>query len=64
MNVKTLRELLARLPDHLPVHVAVNSDHLNGDGDETYYLYTLDCEQENFPSQGNMAVIRINYNPS
>jgi hypothetical protein len=63
MNVQQLIEALQNMPGHLPVHVAVNSDHENGGGVDTDYLYTLDCVQENFPSQGNMAVIQINYAP-
>ena len=61
MNVQQLREALADLPGHWPVHVAVNSDHDHGGGADTDYLYTLDVQTDNFPSQGNMAVIRIDY---
>jgi hypothetical protein len=61
MNVRELREALDNLPGHLPVHVAVNSDHDNGGGADTDYLYTLDVQRDNFPTQGNMAVIRIDY---
>lgn len=55
--------MLATMPGHLPVHVAVNSDHENGGGADTDYLYTLDCTIESFPTQGRMAVIGINYEP-
>lgn len=64
MTVDQLREALAEMPGHWPVHVAVNSNHDNGGGADTDYLYTLGCERENFPSQGNMAVITINYAPT
>lgn len=64
MNVAQLIEALQAMPGHLPVHVEVNSDHDRGHGQDTDYLYTLDCVQSNFPSQGNMAVIRINYEPN
>lgn len=60
MNVQELREALADLPDHWPVHVAVKADGSGGDAD-TDYLYTLDVQRDNFPTQGNMAVIRIDY---
>ncbi len=63
MTVDQLREALAGMPGHLPVHVEVNSDHDHGGGADTDYLYTLECVRENFPSQGGMAVIRINYEP-
>ncbi len=63
MNVDQLREALATMPGHLPVHVAVNSDQENGGGADTDYLFTLDCECLNFPSHGRMAVISINYDP-
>lgn len=63
MNVAQLREALASMPDHWPVHVAVNSDHDNGGGADTDYLYTLDCVPDNFKSVGCMAVIHINYAP-
>jgi len=64
MTVQQLREALATMPDHWPVHVAVHSHQEHGGGADTDYLYTLDCIPENFPSQGNMAVIRINGSPS
>ena len=55
MNVQELREALADLPGHWPVHVAVPAADLGG----TDYLYTLDVQRDNFPTQGNMAVIRL-----
>ena len=64
MTVDQLREALSKMPGHWPVHVAVNSDHEHGGGSDTDYLYTLDCLRENFPTQGNMAVITINYEPT
>lgn len=60
MNVQELREALADLPGHWPVHVAVKAGG-SGGGADTDYLYTLDVQRDNFPSQGNMAVIRIDY---
>ena len=62
MNVQQLRDALAKMPDHWPVHVAVRADG-SGGGADSDYLFTLDCEQQNFPSQGNIAVIIINYDP-
>lgn len=63
MTVDQLREALATMPGHWPVHVAVPADG-SGGGADTDYLYTLDVERENFPSQGNMAVITINREPT
>lgn len=63
MNVAQLIEALQSLPSHWPVHVAVPADG-NGGGAATDYLYTLDVESFNFPSQGNMAVITINHAPT
>jgi hypothetical protein len=60
MNVQELREALADLPGHWPVHVAVRAD-ASGGGAGIDYLYTLEVERDNFPTQGNMAVIRIDY---
>ena len=60
MNVQELREALADLPGHWPVHVAVRADG-SGGGADTDYLYTLDVQRDNFPTQGCMAVIRIDY---
>ncbi len=62
MTVEELRERLAAMPGHWPVHVAVRADG-SGGGADTDYLYTLDCHSDNFPSQGSMAVITINYDP-
>lgn len=62
MNVNELREALEKMPGHWPVHLAVLADGSGGGADEDY-LFTLECVQENFPSQGNMAVIRANYEP-
>ncbi len=56
MNVQELREALADLPGHWPVHVAVPAGGPMGGTD---YLYTLEVQRDNFPTQGNMAVIRL-----
>ena len=56
MNVQELREALAELPAHWPVHVAVE---VGGTLSGTDYFYTLDVQRDNFPTQGNMAVIRL-----
>lgn len=61
MTVDQLREALAEMPGHIPVHVAVDAE--NGSGQGISYLYTLDCVINSFPTQGRMAVIRINYEP-
>lgn len=63
MNVSQLIEALQSLPSHWPVHVAVPVDG-SGGGADTDYIYTLDVESSNFPSQGNMAVITINTEPT
>lgn len=62
MNVKDLREALETMPDHLPVHVAVRADGSGGGADEDF-LFALECVCESFPSQGRMAVVRVNYEP-
>jgi hypothetical protein len=63
MTVDQLREALAAMPGHWPVHVEVDADGSGGGADKDY-LYTLDCERSSFPSQGNMAVITINREPT
>jgi hypothetical protein len=63
MKVDQLREAIALIPGHWPVHVAVLADG-SGGGVDTDYFYTLGVERDNFPTQGNMAVITINYDPS
>lgn len=62
MNVKELREALSLMPGHLPVHLAVRADGSGGGADEDF-LFTLECVMEAFPTQGNIAVIRANYEP-
>ena len=62
MTVQELREALANMPGHWPVHLAVPTDGSGGGADEDL-LYTLECVPENFPSQGCMAVIRSNPEP-
>lgn len=63
MNVQQLREALASMPDHWPVHVRVPAWNPSGGGADFDYLYTLECLPDNFPTQGNMAVIHINLDP-
>ncbi len=63
MNVAQMIEALQALPAHWPVHVAMTADG-SGGGADTDYLYTLDVEHTNFPTQGNIAVITINRHPS
>lgn len=62
MNVQQLREALEHMPDHWPVHVRMPADG-SGGGADFDYLYTLECLPDNFPTQGNMAVISINHDP-
>ena len=62
MTVDQLREALRDMPGHVPVHVRVRGNEFSGD--DIDYLFTLDCTLEAFPSQGRMAVISINENPS
>jgi hypothetical protein len=62
MTVNDLREALEKMPGHWPVHVAVLVA-ADGGGAEEDFLFTLECVPENFPSQGCMAVVRVNYEP-
>ena len=62
MTVDQLREALATMPGHWPVHLAVAGDGSGGCADEDF-LFVLECVPEAFPSQGNMAVIRANNDP-
>lgn len=63
MNVQQLREALEKMPGHWPVHVEVREDGSGGGVDMGYY-FTLDCVPSAFPTQGCMAVIRLNYEPT
>ena len=70
MTVNELREALEKMPGHWPVHVAVRADGSGGGADEDFlytldedFLYTLECVPESCPSQGCMAVVRVNYDP-
>ena len=62
MTVSELREALARMPDHWPVFVAEQVDGSGGSTDEQF-LFTLECVPEAFPTQGCMAVVRVNHEP-
>ena len=62
MTVEELRTALAAMPGHWPVHLAVRADG-SGGGAEEDFLYTLECVQESFPTQGCMAVVRADYEP-
>lgn len=62
MTVSELREALEQMPDHWPVLVAERIDGSGGGADEQF-LFTLECVPENFPTQGCMAVVRVNYEP-
>ena len=62
MTVDQLREALAAMPGHIPVHVEVPADG-SGGGADTEYHFTLECTLEAFPTQGRMAVIRLNNEP-
>lgn len=67
MTVAELREALATMPGHWPVHVEIVCDDfgvVNGKGSTTDWHYTLDCIPSGFPTQGGMAVVRLNYEPS
>jgi hypothetical protein len=63
MKVADLIEQLQAMPGHLPVHVAFPADGSGGGADTDYY-YTLDCELSSFPTQGRMAVITLNMEPT
>lgn len=63
MTVAELREALASMPDHWPVHVEL-LPNTSTSADDTEYHYTLDCVPSNFPTQGCMAVIRLNDKPT
>ena len=60
--MQQLREVLASMPGHLPVHVGVRADG-SGGGADTDYLFTSDCLVEGFPSQGRIVVIYVNDEP-
>jgi hypothetical protein len=62
VTVDQLREALATMPGHVPVHVEVPADG-SGGGADVDLLFTLDCALEAFPTQGRIAVIRINPAP-
>lgn len=62
MTVDELRNALAAMPGHVPVHVEVPADG-SGGGADTEYFYTLECVLEAFPTQGRMAVVRLNLDP-
>lgn len=62
MTVSELREALEKMPDHWPVFVAANMDGSGGGADEQF-LFTLECVPESFPTQGCMAVVRVNHEP-
>lgn len=62
MTVEQLREALAGMPGHLPVHIA---NPIKGStSSEVEYLFTMDCQLEAFPTQGRMVVITINTEPT
>lgn len=63
MTVQELREALEKMPGHWPVRVELRVDGSGGGADFDYH-YTLDCVPSAFPTQGCMAVIRLNYNPT
>lgn len=62
MTVSELREALEKMPDHWPVLVALDMDGSGGGADEQF-LFTLECVPENFPTQGCMAVVRVDHEP-
>jgi hypothetical protein len=62
VTVDQLREALASMPGHLPVHI--DSPVKGTTSAEVEYLYTLDCQLEAFPTQGRMVVITINPEPT
>lgn len=62
MTVDQLREALASMPGHLPVHIA--NPVKGSTAADVDYLYTLDCQIEAYPSQGRMVVITINTEPT
>jgi hypothetical protein len=67
VTVDQLREAIARMPGHWPVHIEIVTNgmsQVDGKGGVTDYYYTLDCITSNFPKQGGMAVIRLNYEPT
>jgi hypothetical protein len=63
MTVAELISELQGMPGHWPVHVEIKADG-SGGGADWDYLYTLEAVRSHFPTQGNMAVIRINYEPT
>ena len=67
MTVDQLREALATMPGHWPVHVEIHTHPAMGcidrHGNRELH-YTLDCIPDNVPKSGGMAVVRLNYEPS
>ena len=66
MTVDQLREALAAMPGHWPVHIEIQTNgmgQVDGRGGNSDFFYTLDCIPSNFPKQGCMAVIRLNHEP-
>lgn len=58
MNVDQLRDAIATMPGHWPVHVAVDNDGSGGGADVDFH-FALDIQPGNFPTYGSMAVIRL-----
>jgi hypothetical protein len=61
--VSELIEKLKAMPGHLPVMIEFESDSSEGMIGVDYY-YTLDAELGGFQTQGRMAVIKINMEPT
>lgn len=61
MTVDQLREALASMPGHIPVTLAMRSNAPGSEGED--FFSTLDCSLEAFPTQGRIAVIRLNHDP-
>jgi hypothetical protein len=61
MTVDQLREALASMPGHLPVHIEVPAS--TPESPDTEFHFTLDCTVQAFPTYGRMAVIRLNPEP-
>lgn len=58
MNVQQLREQLADMPGHWPVHVEVEQDG-SGGGADVDFAFVLDVQPSAFPTYGGMALIRL-----
>lgn len=63
MTVAELIQKLQAMPGHLPVMIEIPTDGSGGGADVDYH-FTLDAELSSFPTQGRMAMIILNLEPT